>query len=519
MKFFKRLILSSVILLSFSYCELMKLNNKPGKDDTLTFVILAIAATKDMCFNGHWIQDVSTGNYNCIKTNLVASADNIEIYEQEGIDAEYYYSDFRYSTIASEFNSKINPKMTSFFGTPTDIDSNKKITIVVADIGSGVAGFVDPINFLVDSPSDGLRSNQKEVIYMDGVFLLEIRKKDLSSGRPDTFLSTLTHEYQHLIRFKYEIGFTGLIRTLNDITNKDFTMDDTWIDEGTSEVASDIAGYGPQYSRMACFRGDPSVSCGQGVAGFPLFEWRSSIRNYSISYAFMNYLFLNSGSNDTDRATFMKNNIQGNSSSVRAATATKLMTLFKGAAKYDSTVLSQTESGIFGKLYAAFLSQSFNPDRYPKNSSLFIGSTLIGDMNALYNAYPLPDVLKPLYTYPSNMAIVKGNTFLIDPSIFYRVSEASATAPTDSNTVKVYNNNPSGYGPEFIIFNGSISSSAKPVTSSGVFWANRERNSLKYLQPGFPEEILTCSQDLFKQREKTMSKGSIRKLLYSKLEN
>lgn len=471
---FKRNLFFYLIISTFFFSCIPPFQKKEKKDNLGLYLLAARLLSNNSCVGGFWALSLTSNAYSCQPAKLVASGTNIEIYEQTGLSAETNYSGFRYSNVVTAFDTIIYPKMTTAFGAPTDIDGNKKITVFVLDIGSGVGGYVDPVQFIEDDPTDiTFRSNQKELIYIDGNALLALRKKELSANLPDTFLSSLAHEYQHLIRMQHELGFKTLIRTLDDVTNKTLTFDDTWINEGTSEVASDIAGYGPQSSRMACFRGDPATSCVEGAAGFSLITWESSIRNYASAYTFMSYLYNVSGSTDTEKAAFIKNTVVGNSSKLRANTLTNMMTLFQSAAKYNSTLLGADATGIYRRLYATFLSQAFNPNRYPGTSTLFIGTSTIGTMSALQTAYPLPSVLNPIYTYASNFGIVKGSTFLIDPSAFYRVSENSSIAPDNADTVKIWNGSPGAFGPEFIIFNGRIDTT--PVLSNGSILS--EKNS------------------------------------------
>ena len=455
------------LMTSFLFSCFPPFQEKEKKDNLGLYLLAArvLNANNNSC-SGLWAIDFNSNGYSCQSASLVASGTNVEIYEQTGLKAETNYTGFKYSSVATSFDSIIYPKLTTAFGNPSDIDGNKKVTIFVLDIGNGIGGYVDPVQFFGDDPTDpGFRSNQREIIYIDGNSLLALRKKDLSVNLPDTFLATLSHEFQHLIRMQHELGFKTVIRTLDDVTNKTFTFDDTWINEGTSEVASDIAGYGPQYSRMACFRGDPATDCVEGAAGYSLFTWKSSIRNYASAYTFMSYVYNVSGNTDTEKNAFIKNTVVGNSSRIRGNTLSNLMTLFQSAAKYNSSLLGTDNTGIYRRLYATFLSLAFNPGRYPGTSTLYIGTTNIGTMSALQTAYPLPTTLNPIYTYASNFGIVKGSTFLMDPSAFYRVSENSSTAPDSVDSVKVWNGNPGSFGPEFIIFNGRVDTT--PIISTG----------------------------------------------------
>lgn len=470
-----------IILLTISNCFPPFVTEKPNNTNQQALILLLAASRRSQACAGFFIRDLFSGEAYCQSFRQVASGTNLEIYENSSINMERQFPGFSYSSVAQSFDNFIFPRVTNAIGTPTDVDNNNKIIILVYNIGNGVGGYFDPVNFLADDPSDSFgRSNQKEILYIDGSTLLNIRKRDLTANLPDPFLSTIAHELQHLIRFRYELGFSTIIRTLNDITNKNFVFDDIWINEGTSEVASDIAGYGPQTSRMACFRGDPNSGCTNGNTGVSLFNWNSSIRNYSSAYTFISYLYNTSSLNETDRNQFLRNSVQGNSSNTRASTINNLMTVFQSAPRYNSSILTTDQAGMFRRLYASFLSQAFNPARYPAaTSTLFIGTTNTGNLTTLNTQYPLPTNLNQIYTHSSAFGIVKGSNFIMDPSVFYRVSENSSVAPDNSDAVKVWNGNPGAFGPEFILFNGRIDSNRIVSTAS----LNVSHRKNQYLNP------------------------------------
>ena len=80
------------------------------------------------------------------------------------------------------------------------------------------------------------RSNEEDMLYMD-IYPSIINSKN--------FLATMAHEYQHLLQFSYRY-------------REQLSQEYTWLDEGISEVSSDISGYGPQTSRLKY--GDNSLS-------------------------------------------------------------------------------------------------------------------------------------------------------------------------------------------------------------------------------------------------------------------
>ena len=120
------------------------------------------------------------------------------------------------------------------FGTPPDVDNDQRIIILILDIrddysGSGgyTAGYFYSVNeypdntfYTVDqSDTTYTRSNYAEIFYMD------CNPADLITDRTDV-LNTTAHEFQHMIHWAHD------------------TNESTFVNEGLSEIASYICGYG-----------------------------------------------------------------------------------------------------------------------------------------------------------------------------------------------------------------------------------------------------------------------------------
>jgi hypothetical protein len=109
------------------------------------------------------------------------------------------------------------------FGSPTDVDNSGKSDVLVLDIrdgfdpnvgGASVQGFVDPNNL------SGL--NFRDMLHLDTF-------PSLAPGsNVNGLYLTAAHEYQHLIRFNYDPGEL------------------TFVDEGMSEWAEVMTGFGPR---------------------------------------------------------------------------------------------------------------------------------------------------------------------------------------------------------------------------------------------------------------------------------
>ncbi len=141
-----------------------------------------------------------------------------------------------------------------YFGDPPNRDGDGKVDFLIVDIQDGwepgnsyVAGFF----FSWDQTSNN-GSNQRDILYIDsypGIF----NGQDTNPKRP---LSVLAHEFQHLIHYNYD------------------PAEETFVNEGLSEVASVICGY-PLRNPSRYFS-NPDV---------PLFDWNNISGNVLADYA------------------------------------------------------------------------------------------------------------------------------------------------------------------------------------------------------------------------------------------
>ncbi|RHX91407.1 peptidase M30 [Leptospira yasudae] len=361
MNFGKKLALTFWILLWISFsnaCSLESVfpslfpSDKPklGTQYVQTLILTAIGCSGPGKF---WVRDITKNSSYCLQANLVGEGSSVAVYAENGQEQV-----LDYANIVREFDQRIFPKVTAAFGTPSDMDQSGKVHLLFLDIrdgakpgGSFVAGFFDPSDFFADDARSSVRSNGKEILYIDSVQLKELAEKDVASGKSDTLLSTIAHEFQHLIRFQFE---------LPDYQSQK-VRDETWLNEGTSEVASDIAGYSPQTNRIQCYRGNISGVCARGVNGSTLFGSSnfSSIVDYAFAYAFMKYLYTVSGSNVQERNSFFKKTVAG--PTVRAKDAQSLAEIFLTSPAVTALSPAQkNDLGVSGeaafvRLFAAFL--------------------------------------------------------------------------------------------------------------------------------------------------------------------
>jgi hypothetical protein len=120
--------------------------------------------------------------------------------------------------LAEEFDSVIYPETKDIFGDEWSpgIDGDEKIYIFLTRMNYGVGGYFDPVDeYYSNQVADG-RSNEHEMIYLNTDYL--------DKQKAEGFLS---HEFQHMIYWNEKTRISGVV-------------DDVWINEGRSELASSI---------------------------------------------------------------------------------------------------------------------------------------------------------------------------------------------------------------------------------------------------------------------------------------
>ena len=150
------------------------------------------------------------------------------------------------------FEERIYPRVTSVFGTEwtPGVDNDPHLTILHARLDPGTRGYFSPVDEYPLSVHP--HSNQREIVYITSAM------KVGSTG----YLAVLAHELQHAVHWNGD------------------GSEETWVNEGLSEVAVSVAGYRP--SSQDVFLGFPVIS---------LVNWTNYVLpHYGASFLFMDYL-------------------------------------------------------------------------------------------------------------------------------------------------------------------------------------------------------------------------------------
>jgi immune inhibitor A len=169
-----------------------------------------------------------------------------------------------FPTTAQAFEETIYPTVTKAFGNEWSpgVDNDTHITILHSALRPReIAGYYSAAD---EYPKEiNPFSNEREIFYMNTSGFV---------GSP-SYLGTLAHELQHAIHWAGDSG------------------EETWINEGLSEVAKTLVNYGPGFVNY--FTQSPNTS----LTAWPL-GTTSTLPHYGAAYLFMEYLAQHYGSHD-----------------------------------------------------------------------------------------------------------------------------------------------------------------------------------------------------------------------------
>jgi hypothetical protein len=175
----------------------------------------------------------------------VAAVSNKAIIVADTANPASGYTDADYASIASTFDTLVDPTDTKAFGAPTDIDNNGHVVLFFtravneltpAKSTSYVGGFFYARDLFPATASAGFQacagSNGGEMFYLlvpdpTGVVNGNKFTKDAVTR---VAIATVGHEYQHLINASR--------RMYVNTASSDF--EDTWLDEGLSHIAEEL---------------------------------------------------------------------------------------------------------------------------------------------------------------------------------------------------------------------------------------------------------------------------------------
>jgi hypothetical protein len=185
--------------------------------------------------------------------------------------------------IVSNWETKIYPVNRAAFGSELTpgIDGDIRVTLLLLNIrdgqyhgsGSYITGYFSAINQYRQTdldtwfPTLRQKSNERDMLFLDAASPTELGAA--------SFFGTIAHEFQHMIHWA---------------TDSD---EEAWVNEGLSDLATYLAGYGHASNHINAFMSAPDDA---------LTSWSSTLADYGSSYLFFLYLWEKYGGSDTIRA-------------------------------------------------------------------------------------------------------------------------------------------------------------------------------------------------------------------------
>lgn len=174
---------------------------------------------------------------------LIHEDDNLAIYQDSAQNATKPITVSQAGKLTDYYTRHSKAMIESYFGKPSDVDGNGKVTVFVSPVVTGdVAAFVWSGNFFTKATCAA--SNERELIY----FNADVIQAMEASSPAYQALETVAHEMKHVVSLYNRIA----VYTRTGNTNP---WHPTWIEEGTAEIAGEMS------SRIAwAAAGGPAVN-------------------------------------------------------------------------------------------------------------------------------------------------------------------------------------------------------------------------------------------------------------------
>ncbi|MFL5310694.1 MAG: hypothetical protein ACJ79H_09610, partial [Myxococcales bacterium] len=228
-------------------------------------------------------------------------------------DLSHYPAGF-FATLGDVFESRAYPADRLAFGAESDVDGNGKLFVVSSHElgahlnGGWLLGYFGNDDVL--RPRDPTQhciaggSNGADVIYLNDVANAETNGFSADEAASSVFPATLAHELQHLINLNQRC----LLRSCAG-------AEETWLNEGLSKVAEDLAGFGwndpSGRSEGAQYLGRGGEQL-RGYDGRSLTRWEGDpIGNYQGAHSFVRYFADRRGADFASRIVHGRGGVPG----------------------------------------------------------------------------------------------------------------------------------------------------------------------------------------------------------------
>jgi hypothetical protein len=226
-----------------------------------------------------WAYDYQLASYYQTSATTVRLSAHAAIFVETGLNVAPSVLD----DIVSKWENKIYPTDRATFGSEPSpgIDGDARVTLLLLNIrdgqyhgaGSYITGYFSAVNEYRQSdldtwfPTLGQKSNQREMLFLDAANPTEVGAA--------SFDGTIAHEFQHMIHWGLD------------------SNEEAWVNEGLSDLATYLAGFGHANNHINAFMSSPDDA---------LTNWSGTLADYGASYLFFLYVWEKYGGADTIHA-------------------------------------------------------------------------------------------------------------------------------------------------------------------------------------------------------------------------
>jgi immune inhibitor A len=242
----------------------LALRLRPDVDDVPESVASVDYAIGDKI--SFWASNVDDNRQFEVEATLIYRTDVAYVWVESGEE----YDEAQIISSVDVFSQKSYPTVRSFFGSEWSpgVDNNPRLHILHAnDLGGSIAGYYSSADEFSRLANEF--SNEKEMFYISLEWLNRSRDYDY-------YETVLAHEFQHMVHWH------------ND------RNEETWVNEGLSELAQEVAGYPPDTGFASVFASVPDTQ---------LNTWSDNPagngEHYGSAYLFMAYILQRFGEDVT----------------------------------------------------------------------------------------------------------------------------------------------------------------------------------------------------------------------------
>ncbi|MFC1854092.1 hypothetical protein ACFL27_28245 [candidate division CSSED10-310 bacterium] len=244
-----------------------------------TYLLGGCTEDEEPVLETFWCYDFKNEESYQIEAELKGTGTHCKLYLEQNTSSRIAITAEIIADICQNFDDIYQINRSCFGEEPNPgVDNDPQITLLLLDIRDNydpdtyrayVAGYFESFDCFTQEQLENagfqdVKTNAREMFYMD---------VDPAIAGSNTFMSTLAHEFQHMINFNQKCILPQTYDPGEEI----------WLNEAMSELAPFLCGYGPKYSRVNLYLSDPD--------SYGLTTWSGVLEDYAQSMMWSMYVY------------------------------------------------------------------------------------------------------------------------------------------------------------------------------------------------------------------------------------